>query len=139
MFADHPMMAGLDLVAKGGLGVEDAKFAEDAIVSDYRAGDIVQLVCEQELLFVLCGVADYDRFRNVRVLADFGFAVYSGHDWDLLNKHLKDCGGELVVDVLDEVFELLGPYIVAMAFWRAEAVYGVLELEGFFELKALDD
>jgi hypothetical protein len=44
-----------------------------------------------------------------------------------------------VVDVLDQVSELLGSYVIAPAVWRAEAVDGVLEPEGFFELEALDD
>ena len=34
--------------------------------------------------------------------------------------------------------ELLGPCIVAAAVGRAEAVYGVLELEGFLDFEALD-
>jgi hypothetical protein len=55
------------------------------------------------------------------------------------DQHLQDCRGELVVDILDEVSELPGPDIVAMAIWGAEAVDGVLELESFFELEALDD
>lgn len=54
------------------------------------------------------------------------------------NEHFQDHCGELVIDVLDEVFELLGPYIVATAIRRAEAVDGVLELEGFLALEALD-
>ena len=44
-----------------------------------------------------------------------------------------------MIDILDEVSELLGPNIVATAIGRAEAVDGVLELEGIFELEALDN
>jgi hypothetical protein len=44
-----------------------------------------------------------------------------------------------MIDVLDEMLELPGPYIVATAIGRAEAVYCVLELEGLFTLEAFDD
>jgi hypothetical protein len=67
------------------------------------------------------------------ILYEYQFWPYSS------NKHLKDRSGDLVVHVLDEVSELLGPYVVATAVGPAEAVYGVLEFEGFLALEALDD
>jgi hypothetical protein len=66
-------------------------------------------------------------------LQEYQFWPYSS------NKHLQDRCGDLVVDVLDEMLELIGPNLVATAIGRAEAVYGVFELERFFALQALHD